>query len=112
LLNPPHHKESGQSTSARKAAEALFTSKEEHRAPEPKNAVARKPRVLAAVPPATLDTASTVVSPAHEARRAIPKSQIDRVRTWLKYGMTVRQAADACGVSVSDLKDALQSRAW
>jgi hypothetical protein len=51
-------------------------------------------------------------SPVQETRQEmIPKLQIDRVRTWLKYGMTVGQAADACGVSVSELTDVLRPSA-
>ena len=76
--------------------------------PKRENAVARKPRILAAVLPARPTVAGTTVNQIQETRRAISKSQIDRVRTWLRYGMTVRQAAHACGVSVSELKDALR----
>jgi hypothetical protein len=113
LLNPPHKQEQSRlTTTARQAAEALFTRKQEHHASsaqsEVENAVARKPRILAALPPGRPDAASTAENPIQETRRAISKSQIDHVRTWLKYGMTVRQAADACGVPMSELKDALR----
>jgi hypothetical protein len=108
LLQPGRNQQNGQSTTARRAAEALFTPKQEHHAPEPKNTAARKPRILAAMPPARLAPVNTVVSPVQETRRTIPKSQIDRIRTWLKYGMTIPQAAGVSGVSVSDLKDALR----
>jgi hypothetical protein len=105
LLNSPHNNETAQSTTARQAAEALFTPKL-HRptpSPVPENAAARKPRILAASAPVT----PALLAPT-QARAAIPKSQLDRVRTWLKYGMTMRQAADACGVPASELKDALR----
>jgi hypothetical protein len=52
--------------------------------------------------------ASPAESPKPEKRRAIPRLQVDRIRTWLSYGMTVRQAADACGVSITELKGALR----
>lgn len=71
LPNPPYRQESRQSNTARQAAEALFTPKQEHRAEKPKKSSIRKPRILAAMRPTTLDTTSTVVSPAQEARRAI-----------------------------------------
>ena len=108
MFNPPHDRDQGEATTARRAAEALFAPKKEPPPREPERAVAHKPRVLAAQPPARSDAASTAVSPAQETRRAIPKSQVDRIRTWLRYGMTVSQAADACGVPVSELKDALR----
>ena len=108
MSNPPHNHDKGEATTARRAAEALFAPKKEPPPREPERAVAHKPRVLAAQPPARSDADSTAVSPVQETRRAIPKSQVDRVRTWLRYGMTARQAADGCGVSVSELKDALR----
>jgi hypothetical protein len=52
-----------------------------------------KPRILAALLPVRSDVASsTRGSPTQESRRAIPESQVDRIRTWLRYGMTARQA--------------------
>jgi hypothetical protein len=110
LFNPLHH-DKGQATTGRHAAaEALFAPKEEPPSREPESAVVHKPRILAAQPPARSDAAGTGVSPSQKPRRAIPKSAVDRIRTWLRYGMTVRQAADACGVSVSELKDTLRLR--
>jgi hypothetical protein len=110
LFDPPYNQENGQATTARKAADALFTPKQEHPAlsAEPESAVARKPRILAALQPAQPEVATPAVSPNPEKRRPISKSQIEHIRTWLKYGMTVRQAADVCGVSVSELKHALR----
>jgi hypothetical protein len=110
LFDPPHSHDKGQAAAVRQAAEALFAPKKEPPSGEPENAVAQKPRILAAQPPARSDAASPGVGHTQEPRRAIPKSQVDRIRTWLRYGMTVRQAADACGMSVSELKDALRLR--
>ena len=107
MFNPPHNDDKGQATTARRTAEALFAPKKEPPVREPEVAVPYKPRILAAQPPGS-NAAATAVSPTQETRRAIPKSQVDRIRTWLRYGMTVRQAADACGVSVSELKEALR----
>jgi hypothetical protein len=115
LLNSLHNNDNPQTITARQAAEALFTPKQEHRAPasEPESAVERKPRILAALPRVSPNVASTVIiTPTQETQRAIPRSQIDRIRTWLRFGMTIRQAADACGVSVSELKEALRPSAW
>jgi hypothetical protein len=105
LFNPPQNHEKGQATTARRAAEALFVPKKEPSARAPEGAVAHKPRILAVQPSARSEAANTPVS---TTRRAIPKSQVDRIRTWLRYGMTARQAAGACGVSVSELKEALR----
>src|SRR5690242_16187199 len=37
-------------------------------------------------------------------RKRVPVSHLARVRTWLKYGMTIRQAADMYGVSESEIE--------
>ena len=108
MFNPPHNDDKGQATTARRTAEALFAPKKEPPVREPEAAVPHKPRILAAQPPARSNAAATAVGRAQETRRAIPKSQVDRIRTWLRYGMTARQAADACGMSVSELKEALR----
>ena len=111
LFRPPHNQDNEHATTARQAAEALFVPKQENDTlfPAPESAVARKPRILAALPRARPDPAITAVSPNQETRRrAIPKSRVDRIRTWLRYGMTVHQAADTCGVSVTEIKRALR----
>jgi hypothetical protein len=35
-------------------------------------------------------------------------AHLSRIQSWLKYGMTVRQAADVYGVSVSEIERVLQ----
>src|SRR5215469_8338008 len=112
LFNQPSNNEPGQATTARRAAEALFTPKQERHAPaqEPGDTVDRKPRILPALSPAGLNVAAENSTP--EKRHAIPKSQINRIRTWLRCGMTIHQAAEACGMSVSELKDALRAGEW
>lgn len=113
MLRSPHDHDNGQAITARQAAEALFAPKKEPRSREPESEVAHKPRILAAQPPARRAVVrAAVVTPHQEPRRAIPKAQVDRIRTWVRYGMTIHQAADACGVSVSELKDALRPGAW
>ena len=107
MLNRPHNHDKGRETTAHRAAEALFAPKKEPPSRQPES-VAHKPRILAAQPPAQSDAVGTEVNSTQETRRVIPESQVVRIRTWLRYGMTARQAADACGVSVSELKDALR----
>jgi len=72
---------------------------------------ARKPRILSAVReqlPVLQATHRERTKPRPEnktrkQRKRVPVSRLARVRTWLKYGMTVDQAADMYGVSVSEI---------
>jgi hypothetical protein len=103
-------------TNARRAAEALFTEKrlitEQHGAegPLPANQLARKPRVLrSSVPPAVRhEEIGPPASHAMEVPRAIPTSQVARIRTWVKYGMTVPQVAQLYGVAVGEIEPILR----
>jgi hypothetical protein len=88
-------------TRARQAAEALFTSKPPVSSPSvPETASAdvpqRKPRVLRIIsPPAIrLEEVKAPVSPEPQKKPAIPRSHFPRIRTWVKYGMTIRQVAE------------------
>jgi hypothetical protein len=108
LLNPPNNQENAQASTARRAAEALFTPKQDAQSLEPDSVATRKSRILAALAPVKLEVTSAAEKPKPESYHAMPKSQIGRLRTWLKYGMTLRQAADAWGVSVSELKHAIR----
>jgi len=118
LLNPrsqddrlnPRPQDDREATSARQAAEALFARKQEHHAParEPEGPQTRQPRILAASPPTRPDAASTPGSSKAETHRAIPKSQVDRIRTWLRYGMTLDQVAAVCGVPATEIDRALR----
>jgi len=38
----------------------------------------------------------------------VPASYLERVRTWLAYGMTIDQAAEVCGVSVREIERIMQ----
>src|SRR5215469_8406781 len=60
LLNSPHNNDNPQRITARQAAEALFTPKQEHHATpsEPESAIERKPRILG-VPPVVRATSTT-----------------------------------------------------
>ena len=96
---------------AREAAEALFRPKRqrvEPAAPEtPPAAVSlpRKPRVLTIASPALVHVEREApVSPKRQMTPKIPRSQFDRVRTWVKYGMTARQVAEVYGVAVDEVE--------
>jgi hypothetical protein len=99
---------------ARQAAEALFAPKPrivetsissagpaaERLAPAPRAAeTSRTARVHheTVAPPASPD-------PANE----IPASQLARIRTWVKYGMTVAQVAEVYGVPVAEIERLLR----
>jgi hypothetical protein len=105
-------------TRARQAAEALFTVKPPVSVPSVADAAAdqssRKPRVLRVTsPPPTgveepkasvslepLEPASTPsISPAHFAR----------IRTWMRYGMTIAEVAAVYGLAVDELARILRS---
>jgi hypothetical protein len=67
----------------------------------------RKPRVLRIISPAAPVTHEVVEPPARpapRARRAIPRSQFARIRTWVKYGMTVFEVANVYGAAVGDVE--------
>jgi hypothetical protein len=90
-------------TRARQAAEALFTAKPPVSEPSVSDSAlsdqaARKPRVLRIVSPAAPirhEQLETPVSREPQTPRQIPRSQFGRIRTLVKYGMTVSQVAEA-----------------
>jgi hypothetical protein len=96
---------------ARQAAEALFTSKPPASGPSDPDSPsadqsARKPRVLAIAPAASVrrEDAETPVIPEPQATRAIAQSEFARIRTLVKYGMTVAQVADVYGAAVGEIE--------
>jgi hypothetical protein len=110
---------------ARKAAEALFAPKgpiadlATPNGPGSAELGKRKPRILSVVreqPPAIRAVPREPSKPPlvqHETRRPskrVPASQLTRLRSWLKYGMTTHQAADVYGVSVNEIERILQNR--
>ena len=99
---------------ARQAAEALFT-KPQVGTPSvsevgPTAKTARKRRVLpvisplASVLPDESETATVLSPPAGE----VPRSQLARIRAWAKYGMTIAQVAQVCGVAVAEIERILR----
>jgi hypothetical protein len=95
-------------TSARQAAEALFTPKPRAVEPLASDPVpsaeqpARKPRVLAILSPSPVrnEEVAAPVNPEPRTTRQIPRSHHARIRTWVEYGMTVPQVAEVYGVTV------------
>jgi hypothetical protein len=102
-----------QITRARQAAEALFTSK-----PPPVSTPTipasltttdrstRKPRVLPILSPAAPvrhEERETPAAPEPQTTRGIPRSQFVRLRTLVKYGMTVAQVAKVYGVAADEI---------
>jgi hypothetical protein len=102
-----------QITRARQAAEALFTSK-----PPPvsmptipaslttTHRSTRKPRVLPILSPVALvrhEERETPAAPEPQTTREIPRSQFVRIRTLVKYGMTVAQVAKVYGVAADEI---------
>lgn len=102
---------------ARQAAEALFAPKKRNaepaapairpaiaqpaptppRPPEPRS-VDREPRRQ----PVTASSGRTPASP------EIPPAHLTRIRTWLKYGMTIDEVANVYGVEVGEIERMLR----
>jgi hypothetical protein len=106
-LSPREH-ERERITSARRAAEALFTTKRrvtKQSVSDPLPPVSQsehKPRVLKALSPAPVghQEGNGPVDPEHRITPEIPSSQFARIRACVKYGMTAAQVAEVYGVAV------------
>jgi hypothetical protein len=101
-------------TSARQAAEALFTPKPvEPSASDPAPSAerpARKPRVLPILSPAPVrnEEAAAPVNPEPPTTRQIPRSEHARIRTLVEYGLTIPQVAEVYGVAVGVIERILR----
>jgi hypothetical protein len=103
-------------TRARQAAEALFTSTPAVSGPSvpdspPADRSARKPRVLRIISPAAPvrhEELKSPLAPEPPATRAIPRSEFARIRTLVKYGMTVAQVAEVYGAAVGEIERILR----
>ena len=105
---------------ARQQAEALFAPKKLIANPTIPDDTGtaqqdqRKPRILSAVreqQPQAAHVEATkrpVQRKTRMPRKRVPPSQLARLRTWVKYGMTIPQAADVFGVSESEIERILQ----
>jgi hypothetical protein len=113
---PPHGDDRERITSARQAAEALFTPKPQSAEPSasdpapPAERPARKPRVLPILLPAPVrnEEAAAPIDPAPRTTRHIPRSDHARIRTWVDYGLTVPQVAEVYGVAVGVIERILR----
>jgi hypothetical protein len=115
-----HHQARGddreRTTSARQAAEALFTPKRQPVEPSVSDPApsaehpARKPRVLAILSPAPIrnEEVAAPINPEPRTARQIPRSHHARIRTWVVYGMTVPQVARVYGVAVGVIEGILR----
>jgi hypothetical protein len=98
---------------ARQAAEALFAPKAQGREPaapdRSTDQTVRRPRILSAVPP-RIDNVKEQVDPVpSKLRERIPGSHLARIRTFLKYGMTIPQVAEVYGVTIGDVETILRT---
>jgi hypothetical protein len=109
----PRGNDREQITKARQAAETLFASKPPVSAPPvgdtaPADQSARKPRVLRIISPARHEELETPVDPEPHTTPAIPAADFARIRTWVKYGMTVPQVAKVYGVVAGEIERILR----
>jgi hypothetical protein len=102
---------------ARQAAEALFEPKPRIiESPDPATGPsagqrARKPRILSAVqvqPTRPVSVEATVDTFPLKPIARIPVSHVDRIRVWLKYGMTIPQVAKVYGVTGGEIERMLR----
>ena len=111
----PQHGERGdsreRSTSARQAAEALFTPKPQRVEPTireaaPTGEAVRRPRVLAVAAATVPAEHNEPGEPAQQPTEPviIPAAHVTRIRAWLKYGMTAAQVAETYGVTASEVE--------
>ena len=103
-----------QSTSARQAAEALFTPKLQRVEPTvreaaPAGEAVRKPRVLAVATavPVQHDEPDAPISAHPPMKPVIPTAHVARIRACLKYGMTAAQLAEMYGVAAGEVERVL-----
>src|SRR4051812_23328342 len=95
---------------ARRAAEALFTPKPEldvQPVADPAPSIkAHKPRVLPVVPPAPIRQETVNASATSEPATPpeIPANKSARLRTLVKYGMTVSQVAEVYQVPIETIE--------
>lgn len=105
----------GQSLHAREAAEALFKPKQSVKPPQATAAPNRtsdqhKPRILAALPEgAAFKQAPAGASPG-KIKPLVLELEIPKIRTWIRYGMTLAQVAHVYGISAAEVKRALDAR--
>ena len=103
-------------TRAREAAEALFAPKPSTpktlrtKGPPSARLPEHKPRVLSISPPqpAAREEADPAMPLTSRVPSGIHGSEIARIRAWLKYGMTIAQAAAVYETTVDEIERALR----
>jgi hypothetical protein len=112
----PREDERERITSARRAADALFTTKRQVTKQSVSDSLpsadesARKPRVLKVLSPAPVrhEEPKAPVEPKERIASEIPASQFARIRAWVKYGMSVAQVAGIHGVAANVIERILR----
>ncbi len=110
----PQGEDHQQVVRAREAAEALFASKPSADPPsvaEPTSVAIRKPRVLQIISPAPAERNDMPETPPVASAPPvpeIPRSEFARIRTWVKYGMTVPQVAKLIDADADEIRRILQ----
>jgi Protein of unknown function (DUF2934) len=104
-------------TSARQAAEALFTpnpqasEQSNRKGAAPTGEAVRKPRILPILPKTPVhqeEQLEATRSPKQQMRLKIARSHFARIRTWARYGMTAHQVAELYGVPVGEIERILR----
>lgn len=101
---------------ARQAAEALFAPKPKPRVGEDaasavRPAVERRKLAVIPMPPPTVPDRPDPAADgdaASAADREIPADHLSRIRTWLKYGMTIAEVAAVYGVRTDEIERILR----
>jgi hypothetical protein len=65
-------------------------------------------RIISPAAPVRHEELETPVRPEPQTTRAIPRSQFARIRTWVKYGVTVAQSAEVYGAAVAAIERILR----
>ena len=95
--------------SVRYAAEALFT----HKTGSPQVIASegqsvRKPRILAAVLPKPVHHEPVPETAPDQRPLVMSGREVNCIKTWIRYGMSIYQVAQTYGITVSDIKRTLK----
>jgi hypothetical protein len=98
-------------TRARQAAEALFTVKPPVSLASVADQSPRKPRVLRVMspPPTCVEKVKASVGLEATPTPSISPAHFARIRTWMRYGMTIAQVAAVYGLEVDEIARLLRN---
>lgn len=104
----PDHRE--RIAKARQAAEALFAPKPRRAEPPGAGgrAAVRVVRILETSKPTSVPGVKASIDTEAAPVPTIPASQLARIRTWVKYGMTIARVAKLYGVPVDEVARVLR----